>query len=74
MTESEAIEWIKELRDSEEIREFYYVENFIKACDMAIQALYMLNGWQNSRGACIEKEYADRYGIPEVKFRQEEAE
>lgn len=39
MTESEAIEWIKELRDSEEIREFYYVENFIKACDMAIQAL-----------------------------------
>lgn len=39
MTESEAIEWIKELRDSEEIREFYYVENFIKACDRAIQAL-----------------------------------
>lgn len=39
MTESEAIAWIKELRDSEEIREFYYVEKFIKACDMAIQAL-----------------------------------
>lgn len=39
MKESEAIEWIKELRDSEEIREFYYAENFIKACDRAIQAL-----------------------------------
>lgn len=39
MTESEAIAWIKELRDSEEIREFYYVEKFIKACDMAIQTL-----------------------------------
>lgn len=39
MKESEAIKWIKELRDSEEIREFYYVENFIKACDRAIQAL-----------------------------------
>lgn len=37
--EDEAIEWIKELRDSEEIREFYYAENFIKACDRAIQAL-----------------------------------
>lgn len=39
MKESEAIEWIKELRDSEEIRELYYVESFVKACDMAIQAL-----------------------------------
>ena len=43
MTESEAIAWIKELRDSEEIRElireFYYTENFIRACDMAVQAL-----------------------------------
>lgn len=39
MTESEAIEWIKELRVSEEILEFYYAESFIKACDMAIQAL-----------------------------------
>lgn len=39
MKESEAIEWIKELRDSEEMREFYYVESFVKACDMAIQAL-----------------------------------
>ena len=39
MKESEAIEWIKKLRDSEEIRESCYVENFIKACDMAIQAL-----------------------------------
>lgn len=39
MKKSEAIAWIKELRDSEEIREFYYTENFIRACDMAIQAL-----------------------------------
>lgn len=39
MTENEAIEWIKELKDSEEIQEFYYVESFIKAFDMAIQAL-----------------------------------
>lgn len=39
MTESEAIEWIKELKDSEEILEFYYVESFIKALDVAIQAL-----------------------------------
>lgn len=39
MTESEAIEWIKELKVSEEILEFYYAESFIKACDMAIQAL-----------------------------------
>lgn len=39
MTESEAIEWIKELKDSEEIQEFYYVESFIEAFDIAIQAL-----------------------------------
>lgn len=39
MTESEAVEWIKELKDSEEIREFYYAENFIKACDVALPAL-----------------------------------
>lgn len=39
MTESEAVEWIKELKGSEEILEFYYAESFIKACDMAIQAL-----------------------------------
>lgn len=39
MTENEAIEWIKELKGSEEIQEFYYVESFIKAFDVAIQAL-----------------------------------
>ena len=39
MTESEAIEWIKELKGSEEIQEFYYVESFIEAFDIAIQAL-----------------------------------
>lgn len=39
MTESEAIEWIKELKGSEEILEFYYAESFIKACDAAIKAL-----------------------------------
>lgn len=39
MTESEAVEWIKELKGSEEILEFYYAESFIKACDMAIQTL-----------------------------------
>lgn len=39
MTESEAIEWIKELKGSEEILEFYYAESFIKALDIAIQAL-----------------------------------
>ena len=39
MTESKAIEWIKELKGSEEILEFYYSESFIKACDAAIKAL-----------------------------------
>lgn len=39
MTESKAIEWIKELKGSEEILEFYYAESFIKACDAAIKAL-----------------------------------
>lgn len=39
MRESEALEWIKELKGSEEILEFYYAESFIKACDMAVQAL-----------------------------------
>lgn len=39
MKENEAIEWIKELKGSEEIQEFYYVESFIKALDVAIQAL-----------------------------------
>ena len=39
MTEREAIEWIKELKVSEEIQEFYYAESFIKAFDIAIQAL-----------------------------------
>lgn len=31
MKESEALEWIKELKGSEEILEFYYAESFIKA-------------------------------------------
>lgn len=39
MTESEAIEWIKELKGSEEIQEFYYVESFIEAFNIAIQVL-----------------------------------
>lgn len=39
MTESEAIEWIKELKNSEEMQEFYYAESIIDACNMAIQAL-----------------------------------
>lgn len=39
MTESEAIEWIKKLKGPEEIQEFYYVESFIEAFDIAIQAL-----------------------------------
>lgn len=39
MTESEAIEWIKELKGSEKILEFYYAESFIKACNISIQAL-----------------------------------
>ena len=39
MTASETIEWIKELKGSDEILEFYYAESFIKALDMAIWAL-----------------------------------
>ena len=39
MKENEAIDWIKELKGSEEIREFYYAESFIKACDVALPAL-----------------------------------
>ena len=39
MTEIEATEWIQELKGSEEIQEFYYAESFIKACDIAMQAL-----------------------------------
>lgn len=39
MKEREAIDWVKDLKLSEEIREFYYAESFIKALDMAIQAL-----------------------------------
>lgn len=54
MTESEAIEWIKELRDSEEIREFYYAENFIKACDRAIQTLEKQIPYK-------PREYEDKY-------------
>lgn len=67
MTESEAIEWIKELRDSEEIREFYYAENFIKACDRAIQALEKLTYYKNLKSEAEAKlkelkgGQADRY-------------
>ena len=39
MKESEAIQWIKELKGSEEMLEFYYADSFIKACDLAIKAL-----------------------------------
>lgn len=39
MTQRKAIQWIKELKGSEEILEFYYADSFIKACDMAIKAL-----------------------------------
>lgn len=54
MKESEALEWIKELKGSEEILEFYYAESFIKACDMAVQALK--NRYQGSREKPIRTE------------------
>lgn len=38
----------------------------LKKCN----CIYMLNGWQNSRGATIEKEFAEKHNIPELIFRQ----
>lgn len=59
MKESEAIEWINELKCSEEILEFYYAESFIKACDMAIQALEkQINGsWISVNDRLPEEAY-----------------
>lgn len=34
----------------------------LKGCD----AIYMLNGWQHSKGARIERRYAKRLGIREL--------
>lgn len=38
----------------------------LKKCN----CIYMLNGWQNSRGATIEKEFAEKHNIPELIFRR----
>lgn len=77
MTESEAIEWIKELKGSEEIQEFYYVESFIEAFDIAIQALEkqipkkVLSTWDkefalcpccNGKGLSDKQKYCDNCG------------
>ena len=43
MNEQEAIDWIKSLRDSEEMQEFYYADDFVEALDMAIKALDEVN-------------------------------
>lgn len=37
----------------------------LKKCN----CIYMLNGWQNSRGATIEKEFAEKHNIPELIFK-----
>lgn len=37
--ESDAIEWIKSLRDSEELQEYFYVDIFVESLNIAIQAL-----------------------------------
>jgi len=34
----------------------------LRGCDY----IYMCNGWKQSKGACIEKRYAKRMGIPEL--------
>lgn len=65
MKESEAIEWIKELKGSEEILEFYYAESFIKAFDMTIQALeevqqYRAIGTPEELQAAMEKQIAKK--------------
>ena len=39
MTTKEAIEYIEALKNSDEILDFYYAEEFIKAFEMAINAL-----------------------------------
>ena len=36
----------------------------LKKCN----CIYMLNGWQNSRGATLEKAFAKRHNIPELVF------
>ncbi len=36
----------------------------LKKCN----CIYMLNGWQNSRGATLEKEFAEKHNIPELVF------
>lgn len=37
----------------------------LKKCN----CIYMLNGWQNSRGATLEKEFAEKHNIPELIFK-----
>lgn len=37
----------------------------LKKCN----CIYMLNGWQNSRGATLEKEFAVKHNIPELIFK-----
>lgn len=39
MTTKEAIEYIEALKNSDEILDFYYAEEFIKAFEIAIRAL-----------------------------------
>ena len=73
MTENEAIEWIKELKGSEEIQEFYYAESFIKALDVAIQALeevqqYRTIGTSEECRAAVEKQTAISREIIEGKY------
>lgn len=73
MTENEAMEWIKELKGSEEIQEFYYVESFIKALDVAIQALeevqqYRTIGTSEEYRAAVEKQTAIPREIIEGKY------
>lgn len=39
MTVQEAIDWMVALKESEEIHEFYYSDNFKEACSMAIESM-----------------------------------
>lgn len=39
MTVQEAKEWLNELKDSEEILEFYYADNIKEALDIAIESM-----------------------------------
>lgn len=51
-----------------------YMSNYIKnnyfwyTMDLAIiercDAVYMLDGWENSKGATLEKNHAEKHGIP----------